>query len=245
VYFVVNNLKTAEAYIMSGTTGKKNKYRYIDTNMNRLPEDLRTRRNDARYEIRRARELLPVWRQFDVGFDIHSTSQDSPPMLIGGRIPRRLVRDFPIRIVLTNIDIVQIGLPAFGFYGNPRGKKVTVEIEAGGHEHPASLRRAQTCAVMLLEELGMLTKSRRSAARPGRRREYRVCDSVVFPDASYRLIREFKDGERIRKGQLLATGSTGKIVAKKDGHVFFCPKGGKMKSTSEEALFLTEPVRLT
>lgn len=243
VYLVVNNLKAAENYLARGKFGRANNYRYIDKNMNRLLENPGLWASDKRYEIRRARELLPVWKKFDVGFDIHSTSQDSPPILIGGKIPQKLVRDFPIETVLTNIDVVQIGLPAFGFYGNPKKNTVNVEIEAGGHENPASLKRAQTCAVLLLEELGMIAPSLKRPKKAALRREYQVRSSIVLPDLSYKLVREFKDGEYITKGTILATGSGAPIRMPYAGHTFMCPKGAKMKSTSEEALFLTEPVR--
>ncbi len=114
VYLVVNNLQAA-----------LESKRFVSVDMNRLPADTPTRDNDPASEVRRSRELLPIWKKFDVGLDIHSTSQDAPPMIIslGPMFHAELVRGFPIEIVISNIDRVQRGKPAPAFYGIARRRR--------------------------------------------------------------------------------------------------------------------------
>ena len=247
VYFVVNNLEAAENYLWNGERGKNNRYRLIDWNMNRLPEDMLHLTNDKRYEVQRAQELFPIWQQLEVGFDIHSTTQDSPPMLIGGRVPLKLVHDFPIEMMLTNIDVVQKGLPAFGFYGQSKKEIPVFEIEAGQHEKQSSFKRAQECVGRLLRNLDMIDSrplpGKKPMERPSRKLlEYRICGSIFSPDKSYRCTRVFKNGEFVSKGTPFLTGNGKDIIAPYDCHTLFCPADRKPRSLIDEVMFLSSPV---
>jgi predicted deacylase len=78
VVWVLNNLKAAERYFalpFEAPFPDKQKTRALDRNMNRLPRDLAACQRGEAYEIDRSLALLPVWQGFDVGLDIHTTSQ--------------------------------------------------------------------------------------------------------------------------------------------------------------------------
>lgn len=62
--------------------------RYIDEDMNRLwaPDVLDSRRSSV--ELRRARALRPVFESADVLLDLHSMTNDSPPLGLCGRTER-------------------------------------------------------------------------------------------------------------------------------------------------------------
>ena len=210
LYVVLNNIRASDSYFSATSIEEKRRARFVDLNMNRLPEDLHKLDKDNRYEILRARQLYPIWQRFDVGFDVHSTTQDIEPMIIsGGRdFHADLWRGFPIEVVLSNIDVVQIGLPAFGFYGKKEASVPVFEIEAGSHENPASFDRAIICARALLENLGMVPRGgpRNESTRVSRR-EYYIDGSIIFPNTSYQLDRVFKDFEYVRQGTVLARGN--------------------------------------
>lgn len=242
LYLGVNNVLAVERYFAAASESDKKSARFFELNMNRLPKNLLKRQNDLRYEIQRAKALRDIWKRFTVGFDIHSTSQDTRPMIIsgGGNFHKELVRGFPVSTVLSNIDVVQIGLPAFGFYGE-ESRIPVFEIEAGAHEKPESFSRAITCAVALLQNLEMY---------PGQPSEivckydeYFIAESIVFPDISYELVRIFPDFEFVSEGTLFARGNHGDIVAPFDCHTIFCGTGTKPQSIAEEVLFLSAPVR--
>jgi len=138
VYLVVNNLHAVTNYFEGASEGSSHGYRFIDRNMNRLPRELASSTSDES-EIRRGIQLLPIWERFTVGLDIHSTSQEVAPMIVsrGDEIPTELIAGFPIQVIISNIDAVQIDAPAFGFYGS--GVKETtfaLEIEWEGIRTP-------------------------------------------------------------------------------------------------------------
>jgi hypothetical protein len=240
---VINNIRATEHFFAAANDDEKRKARFVDLNMNRLPEDLLDTRDHTQYEVRRALELYPIWKQFDVGFDIHSTTQDIKPMIIsGGQIfHANLMRGFPMNVVISNIDEVQIGLPAFGFYGKKNAGIPVFEIEAGSHENPASFGRAVSSARALMQNLHMLSGS--SQVTTTAYQEYLIKDSVLFPDESYELVRIFGDFEFLPAGTCVARGSGADIVTPFDCHVIFCSSIAKPISIKEEVMFLSLPMR--
>ena len=242
VYLVLNNLEAVMNYFVGAEAGSKEKYRYIDFNMNRLPSDIH---KSDEYEVRRARELLPIWERFDIGLDIHSTRQESEPMIINGSelFHHSLVKGFPIANVISDIVAVQVGKPAIAFYGHGNHTQ-TLGIETGGHENAGSFERAKTCTVALLESVGLILNGGINTSHVYN--EYKVFSSVIFPDQSYLCARYFPNYEFVRAGEVLARGDGADIVAPQDCHVLFAPKETEVptwNSTAEEALFLAYPVR--
>jgi predicted deacylase len=253
LYLVANNLRATERYFDTfdiradeERSAAKRKARFIDRNMNRLPETTLTGEDSDEYEVVRARTLAPIWRRFTIGFDIHTTSEDSPPMMINGRnaFRKALVRGFPasFNVVISNIDAVQIGMPASGFYGGVGSDIPVFLIEAGAHENPASFRRATECVLALLRNLGMIEGATRRTADAYK--EYVVDASVVFPDASYALTNVLPNFGPVRKGDVLATGNGADIAAPFDGHALFCSQRTIPDSIAEEVMFLSRPARI-
>ena len=164
----------------------------------------------------------------------------------GSHLHRDLVRGFPISTIISNIDVVQIGLPAFGYYGNKDTKPGTpvMEIEAGSHEDPASFARAITCSLALLQNLEMISRDTDSLdGVVTEYREYQVFGSVVFPNDSYRVVRCFKDFERVAAGTVFAKGNGAPLVAERDCLTLFCPDENRIpdwKLTQEEAMYLLD-----
>lgn len=251
VFFVLNNTKAAEAYFAALSIVDEDKRettkrlaRLHHHNMNRLPGDTLELKGDTRFEIYRAQELRPIWRLFDVGLDIHSTLQTSDPMIIAcDGFDERLIKGFPIDIVITNIDRVQLGKPAISFYGTP-GSVSVIGIEAGSHEDPQSVACAIRCARALMENLGMLAREGSTAQQPAQAsHEYFVDGSVVLPDASYSLVKVFDMFEPIKRGQVLARGNGPDIAAPFDGHSLLGHHKLKPDFLGEEMMFLSYPVR--
>lgn len=236
----LNNLKATGRALEAKDEMSRLKSRYIDLNFNRLPKNLRKIRRDNRYEINRAKDLLPIWAMFDVALDIHSTIQDNPPMIVASdNLDYRLIRGFPIKTVISNIVKVQIGAPAFSFYGSGRHIQ-TVEIESGQHDRASSQAVAVKCILSLLKSLGMIRGGNMAEEKVFD--EYFIDGSIIFPDRQASLARAFKDFEFIRKGESLATVHGRVIKARKDCCIIMAPKGLKPARVGEEAVFLSRPV---
>jgi predicted deacylase len=240
VIIVINNLKAAEKAIKAKTEIGKLKSRYIDLNFNRLPKSLPKIDKDSRYEVSRAQELLPIWEMFDVALDIHSTVQDNPPMIIASdNLDYNLIRGFPIKTVITNIVKVQIGAPAFSYYGGKK-KIQTIEIESGQHNKASSKTVAVKSILSIMRELKMIKG--RSKYKKKTFEEYYVHGSVIFPDKNATLSRIFRDFEVVKKGEKLAVINNKSIEAFEDSCILMAPKGLKPVKVGEEAIFLSKPV---
>lgn len=230
IYLVVNNLRAAQE-----------SKRFINVDMNRLPSDMPGRVNDPDYEVNRARELLPIWSRFDAGLDIHSTTQDAPPMIIslGTKFHAELARGFPIQILVSNIDQVQRGKPATAFYGSAGAARV-LGIEAGQHTSDKAMICASACVTAFLQNLEMIEGEPGDAVHY---REYRVVDKIILPNDTYSVVRAFPNFATVKKGELVAQGEGPDIVMPIDGHAIMHNGKPKPNGVGNEVFFITEPVR--
>lgn len=242
VIIVLNNIHATGHYLRATTAAEKAAARYTDVNFNRLPPDLMSRGTDRRYEIRRARALYPVWKQFDVAMDIHSTGQASKPMIVPvGRFDTSLIRGFPMETLVEAFPNVQSGRPAVAFYGGVHRSIPAFGIEVGSHEHRSAFKTAIVCARALLHNARLiLAEQQNERQRVRRYTVYRVATSISFPDSTFRLVKTFRFYEPVRKGQLLAIGSGNRtITAHIAGRILFPPTRRRRSRTDEEVLFLS------
>lgn len=242
VLFVLNNILATEKFLVAENDDEKRASRFVDINMNRLPNDvMECGKDDPRYEVRRAQELRSVWSQFDIGFDIHSTAQESIGMIMNiGTVYPHLIRGFPITDILTNIENVQRGKPAVFFYGN--GSIPVMGIEAGYHGSPDAFARAITCTDALLKNLQMIEGVTETGGH--KYNEYFVDGALMFPDASYSLARPFPTYEMFTEGEIIATNGYEDILAPFTGHSIFAPPGTTVKNINEEVMFFLRPPRV-
>lgn len=236
VLFVLNNRKAVEKYFRSKKQLDKERCRYLELNMNRLPDNLETLKDDKRYEVVRAKELIPIWGEFNCATDIHSTLLPSEPMIIEvHKGSEKYTKGFPIKRVIKNIAQIQIGKPACFFYGNKLIK--TVEIEAGSHEDQKSYETAIKCTLSFLANTGVIIHN---VPNTPKRISHKVVGSIILPDTSYSLPKIFKTFQRVRKGEVLASNGTDDIVSPVDGTVIFAPRHKKVSNTTYETMFITD-----
>ena len=244
VFFVLNNVRATERYFAACATQDdvaKKTARFCDHNMNRLPENSLILKGDTRYEVLRAQELRPIWEKFEVAFDIHSTEMpyDSTIIACGG-LQEDLIKGFPVSILITNIEKVQVEKPAVNFYGVESRIK-TLAIEAGSHDNPSSFECSIACTLALLKNLNLIDG--KNETTPREYKLYEVAGSVQFPNLSFELEKIFEKFEPIAEGQILARGKGTRIVADFNGHALFGRNTKKTDFINEEVLFLSLPVR--
>ncbi len=113
IFFCANNVEGAERFFQANTPDEKWAGRFCEVNMNRLPED--ALENGDALELRRLRELMPVFLQADMGIDFHSFPDPGPCMTIdvkGDEARCSALFDplgLPLRV--TNMVEVQDGKP--------------------------------------------------------------------------------------------------------------------------------------
>lgn len=243
VIFTLNNILATKKFLAAKDDEGKRAARFIDVNMNRLPNDtMECPKDDPRYEVRRSQELKKVWEEFDVGIDIHSTPQKSTGMIVNnGKIHPQLIRGFPFRDILTNIENIQVGKPAMFFYG--KTSIPVMVVESGFHESPQAFKRAISCVEALLKNLQMIEGRTKAVVR--KYNEYFVGGSLIFPDRSYSLVKPFANYTELARGERIATNGKKDILAPFDGHsIFALPAGVAIKSLNEEVMFYLRPPKV-
>ena len=164
-------------------------------------------------------------------------------MVVTGRdkFPAMEVRGMDVHRVLSNIDSVQIGKPAFAFYGHNHEHERVFEIEAGKHDLAETYERAARCAELFLRNVGMLGEGP-NPQTVRQYEEYRIYGYVRLQSAGYRLACIFADFEAVPQGTVLASGPGPDYVVPQDIHTLFCPSDINNVDLNEEALFLAEKV---
>ncbi|WP_448204155.1 succinylglutamate desuccinylase [Azospirillum sp. sgz302134] len=111
--------------------------RFVDEDMNRVwsPEVLDGPRTSV--ELRRARQLRPVFDAADAILDLHSMTADTPPLILCGRtergrgLARRL--GHPAWIVADEGHAAGRRLIDYGPFATPEGERTAVLVECGQH----------------------------------------------------------------------------------------------------------------
>jgi predicted deacylase len=238
IVFILNNMEASGRYLQATDEEVRKACRYVDINMNRLPNK---NLSGSTYEEKRAQELLPLWKTLDYALDIHSTIQDSRPMVILGNGPERdaLARQLGIPILLGNMLNVQSGFPVIAFYGNAGTS--TLGIEAGGHTHPETMVRAIHATAKFLYAVGVLPNiAPLLAETEGAPERFNIYGKIILNHTEGQLAKVFKDFEPFQKGDLLALEPGHEHRADRDGYALFGPPQTKVMYPGEEILFLLE-----
>ncbi len=245
LFLVVNNLAGVKKYFEAKSAEEKQRARFLDMNMNRLPENVLSLAGDALpYELQRIQELYPLYATWDYALDIHSTTQEAEPiMILGGTIEIDLLRNIPAPNIIANIDKIQIGVPAFHFFGGVDRAIPIIELESGSHENPLSFAVAIKSTLAFLANIGVIVPVTTMKEAPTKYNYYEIIDSLVLPNESYELVRPFKMWEFISAHTLLARGDQKDILSTSEGHVIMPPNGIRPSNYQEEVFFLSRRVK--
>lgn len=238
VLFIANDLEAACRSFECKSADERMDFRYLDLNMNRLPENALDLSDSPLYEIQRFQQIYSHMQEADAAIDIHSTSQDSEPMIVQiGDQGGQLMPGLKMCKVITNVVQVQKGIPVCAFHGGKDRHIPIIEIEAGGHEKANSYQCAIESTLTVLANAGMLPRPESTEVREYE--IYNLLGTIFFPSLDYKFVKEFKNFERINKGQILAQGNAEPIISPIDGCSLFAPARGRIHSLQEEAMFLS------
>ena len=254
VVFLVNNIEAAKGYFdlpVDADEVEKGKWRSIDVNMNRLPDNIVSADiHDARSEVRRVCELRPLFAEFDAGLDIHSLSASDMHLIMEVKgTGKHHARNAPLEDLVTNMIPVQQGIPVSRLYGGLHNRIPVVGIEAGQHEHENAYMRAILSTEAFLASFGLI---RDFKPLPGLcdLNEYRISQGIVFPAELYNdcILAKTPFGmyETVESGDpIVCLQATGAPVerAKHRGHILMATTSGKPTTPGDEACFLSHPVQ--
>jgi succinylglutamate desuccinylase len=178
--------------------------RFLDEDLNRIWDPALLDGPRRSRELRRARELRPVFETVDVLLDLHSMLWPSDPLMLTGISPesRRLAVTLgePPLVVLDEghaAGLRLIDYPRFAAEG-----RAAILLEAGPHWEEPTIQLMEACTMRLLRRLGLLLPTL-SSPPPGRLA--RVTRTVTAATHGFTFLRDFRGGEVVaRRNTLIA-----------------------------------------
>ncbi len=217
----VNNIEATKNFFNKDVDCKE-VCRAIDCNMNRLPFPL----EGKCYEVKRAKQLVPIWSEFiDGGLDIHSTSSAAPSMLIVRNefldidSNRSILNVLTIKHVISNILEQFRGTPVINYFGNEDSFS-DILIECGKHCESNTFENAISYALSWLSAYGMVEY--KSECKPCEKEYFKVIKPIRLPDDNIEYF--YPEGENIKAFQRLGIGKI--LAVSKDGKEFFSDHDG-------------------
>ncbi|MFA6256025.1 MAG: succinylglutamate desuccinylase/aspartoacylase family protein [Candidatus Absconditabacterales bacterium] len=214
--------------------------RYIEENLNRCC-DSKSLKNPISYERRRANELTPVLKSIDIVIDIHSTTHPS------GSTAIHTQKSYPKFKNILNTDDIYINLIET-IKGKPliditnRAGGIGICIETGCQADISGYKTGldNVCRILSsLKVLGKIDLSQNKIFLPKKKnKKYSIIGSIMMHDATFKPVKQFKNLEKIKKGEPIAYEAK-KIIYAKEDCLIIMPG---LNKPGEEYCFLAKPL---
>lgn len=172
--------------------------RFLDEDMNRLWSQARLREKPRSREHARALMLMPFVTAADQLLDLHSMSQDGPPLTLCGSAPKGA--ELATRLGLTELVVADDGhhtgtrLRDYGAFAAPGKPQTALLVECGSHYAPSSAAIARRVALRFLAGLGTIDGRawfEPSAPGPKPARPIRITHTVIAKTPDFTFARDF------------------------------------------------------
>jgi predicted deacylase len=206
--------------------------RYVDEDLNRIwcRAVLDGPRESA--ELRRARELRPLFDTADVLLDLHSMLWDSDPLLLSGATgkARRLALAIgtPRLVVGDQGHVGGRRLIDYRPFADPGTKRAAVLVEAGQHWVEGTVETMLATIAGLLRHTGQIGEAGAAALAPQKRAPApvfaQVTMTVTAESSDFRFVRAFRGGEVVReRNTLIALDGDAEIRTPHDDCILVMP----------------------
>lgn len=148
-----------EAYLRFDP-GNPTRSRYVEEDMNRVWTDERLDGSDDSVELRRARELRPLYDRVERLLDIHSMGTDSEPIMLihGLEKERRFVQamGYPATVACGSGHVEGLRLIEYAPFNDPASDRIACLVECGQHWAKRTGDVAVDTALSYLRTLDMI-----------------------------------------------------------------------------------------
>ncbi len=185
--------------------------RYVDEDLNRVWCRAVLDGARASVELRRARELRPVFDTVDCLLDLHSMLWDSDPLILCG--PTEKARRLAVAIgtpALVVSDHGHVGgrrLIDYRPFADPGTQRAAVLVEAGQHWEAATVPAMLAAVAGFLGHTGQIDEASAAALTEGRHGVRpviaEVTQTVTAESSDFRFVRHFRGGEVVRERNTL------------------------------------------
>ena len=206
--------------------------RFVNEDFNRLWEEARLEGPDDTVELRRARELRPLFDTVDDLLDIHSMTSNSPPLVLVNALEKHVAMArrvaYPAYVVTGPVFAPGKRLIEYTPFDDPTNDKTALLVECGQHWAAASGVAAKETAVRFLAATGVLTAE---AAAPllawpslAPQQVLDVTDGVTAETDTFRFTQAYRGCEVFPKaGAVIATDGGREITTPYDDCALIMP----------------------
>lgn len=206
--------------------------RYVDEDLNRLWCRGVLDGSRESVELRRARELRPLFDTVDLLLDLHSMLWDSDPLILCG--PTEKARRLAVAIGTPPLVVSDQGhvggrrLIDYRPFADPGTKRAAVLVEAGQHWEGATVPAMLASAVAFLRHTGQIDEASAaslagpvSAAAPV---VAEVTQTVTAESSDFRFVRSFRGGEIVpERNTLIALDGDAEVRTPHDDCILVMP----------------------
>ena len=208
--------------------------RFVDEDFNRVWVEERLDGSEDTAELRRARELRPIFDDVDLLLDIHSMSTLSNPLMINNGLDkeRAFAREvnFPAHIMCGSGHIVGKRLIEYTPFNDIANNKVALLVECGQHWGAATGTAAMDTSLHFLRAAGTVsvdftTAHLSQAARtPPKAEMWDVTDGITSVTDQFEFVQPFVGMEVIDKaGTVIAYDGGREVVTPYDDCLMMMP----------------------
>jgi predicted deacylase len=206
--------------------------RYVDEDLNRVWCRAVLDGSRDSVELRRARELRPIFDTVDCLLDLHSMLWDSDPLILCG--PPEKARRLAVAIgspALVVSDQGHVGgrrLIDYRPFADPGTPRAAVLVEAGQHWEEATVPAMLASIAGFLRHTGQLDEAEVAALTAGRSATRQVIAevtrTVTAESSDFRFVRHFRGGEVVpERNTLIALDGEAEIRTPHDDCILVMP----------------------
>ncbi|MDF1793286.1 MAG: M14 family metallopeptidase [Thalassobaculaceae bacterium] len=212
--------------------------RFVDEDMNRVWTPERLDGSGATVELRRARELRPLYDRVERLLDIHSMGTYSDPiMLVHGLEKERrftLEMGYPAMIACGSGHVEGLRLIEYAPFNDPAADRIACLVECGQHWAKSSADIAIDTALHYLRALEMIDAETLTAHRHTEPvSEQTVADvthGYMIRTDAFRFVEDFKGLERFPKaGTVIAVDGGEEVTTPYDDCILVMPNHRALK----------------
>lgn len=174
--------------------------RFVDQDLNRVwAEDILDGPDDSS-ELRRARELRPIYDTVDHLLDIHSMGTLSPPLMLCNGLDKEIAIakaiGVPEHIICGSGHVVGKRLIEYTPFNDTSNQKTGLLIECGQHWARQTAVTALDTALHFLRALDVIKPDFFAAhvhdAKPPAQRTFKVTGAIIPKTADFRFVEDFR-----------------------------------------------------
>jgi len=217
----VNIENGSVTFIIGNPEAAKQSVRMTEMNLNRAFRDVHEVTEEERntYEYKRASEIKPYLDSVDYLLDIHSFSDDSTmPFSICEPHSYEVAAQLGVSLISSGWDELEAG--GTDYYMNKMGK-IGICVECGEHSSESSITFAQDVIKRFLQVVKVT-----STMEEFPQSDIRIASvkDIYITNTDFSPSKDFKNFDKIEKGELIGTDGDVNVYAKYSGFIVFAQK---------------------